>query len=55
MSRVTEETIRIVTEYKNYDIDGLRTELQDELNQEISSLNRHQETHKGEATKRVDG
>ena len=52
MSRITEE---IIEEYKSYDIDGLRRELQDELNQEIGTLNRNQETHLSETQKKVDG
>jgi chromosome segregation ATPase len=55
MSRTTEEYTRIVTEYKNYDVDGLRRELQDNLNSEINTLNRNQDTHKGETGKKVDG
>jgi chromosome segregation ATPase len=55
MSRQIEEYERVVTEYKNYDIDGLRRELQDDLNRETSNLNRKQDTHKGETTKKVDG
>ena len=55
MSRTTEEYERVVTEYKNYDIDGLRRELQDDLNKEINTLNLNQDAHKGETTKRIDG
>ena len=55
MSRQVEEYERIVTEYKNYDIDALRRELQDDLNREVSNLNRKQDAHKGETTNKVDG
>jgi len=55
MSRITEETIRIVTEYKSYDIHSLRRELQDDLTQEINVLNRNQDTHKSETIKKIDG
>ena len=55
MSKAAEEYERIVTEYKNYDIDGLRRELQDDLNKEINVLNLNQDAHRGETTKKIDG
>ena len=55
MSKTVEEYEIIVNEYKNYDIDSLRRELQDELNRETSNLNRKQDAHKGDATLKVDG
>ncbi|CAI2359474.1 unnamed protein product [Moneuplotes crassus] len=52
---MSQQVDQVVEEYKNYDIDGLRRELQDELGQEINNLKRNQESHIGELTKKVDG
>ena len=49
MNRISKEAIK---QYKLYDIDALKGKLQDNLNQEISSLNINQESHINETQKK---
>lgn len=55
MSGQDEEYLRVVEEYKNFDIDGYKRELGDDLEKEISTLTTNEDNHKGEGSGKIEG
>lgn len=53
MSGQDEEYLRVVEEYKNFDIDGFKREVMDSFDKEVSTLNSREAGQKGEGIKRI--
>lgn len=55
MSGQDEEYLRVVEEYKNFDIDGFKREVMDQFDKEASTLVNSENAHKGEGIKKIQG
>lgn len=53
MSGQDEEYLRVVEEYKNFDIDGFKREVMDSFDKEVNTLNSKEAGQKGEGIKRI--
>jgi len=53
MSGQDEEYLRVVEEYKNFDIDGFKREVMDQFDKEASTLVNSENAHKGEGIKKI--
>jgi len=53
MSGQDEEYLRVVEEYKNFDIDGFKREVMDTFEKEVNTLNNSEAVHKGEGIKKI--
>lgn len=48
-----EEYLRVVDEYKNFDIDGFKREVMDDFEKEVSGFVSSEDTNKGEGVKKI--
>jgi hypothetical protein len=53
MSGQDEEYLKVVEEYKNFDIDGFKREVMDSFDKEVNTLNSKEAGQKGEGVKRI--
>ena len=53
MSGQDEEYLRVVEEYKNFDIDGFKREVMDQFDKEATVLSNAEGSHKGEGIKKI--
>ena len=53
MSTADQDYIKTVEEYKNFDIDGFKSEIMHEFDKETSVLNQNEDAHKGDGLKQI--